>query len=212
MGDLKFFLALKIKQITIVYLFVKVCQRSCWPSQAAGFDESNNGILSEGFNELNLNKYINYVSDDELDANDQNENVKYNMRELIQSLKVVEEKQVAHNEDSQPDLETNAHDLGKPLRRTDFDTPTKDFSKEVGTSSLYDLKPFILRSTFRLSSQHPQENIISDPNKGSQTGSSPKSFCAFYDLFLLQNRSGSLLYKVNSMSLKENNYVTKLKA
>ena len=36
------------------------------------FGESNNGILSEGFNELNLNKHFGDVSDIELDANDQN--------------------------------------------------------------------------------------------------------------------------------------------
>ena len=43
------------------------------------FYESNNGILSEGFKELNLNKYFDDVSDDELDTNDYNEYKKKNM-------------------------------------------------------------------------------------------------------------------------------------
>ena len=34
------------------------------------FDESDNGILSEGFKELYLNKHFDNMSDDELDAND----------------------------------------------------------------------------------------------------------------------------------------------
>ena len=36
------------------------------------FDEFDNGILSEGFKELNLNKHFHDVSDDELDSNDLN--------------------------------------------------------------------------------------------------------------------------------------------
>ena len=31
-----------------------------------------------------------------------------------------------------------------------------------------------------MSSQHPPENIISDPNKGTQTQSSLKNLCAFF--------------------------------
>ena len=33
------------------------------------YDESDNGILSEGFKELNLNKNFDDISDDKLDAN-----------------------------------------------------------------------------------------------------------------------------------------------
>ena len=44
-----------------------------------GFDESDNEILSEGFNELNLYKYFDDVSDDEVDANDQYEDEKKNL-------------------------------------------------------------------------------------------------------------------------------------
>ena len=125
------------------------------------FDESENGILSEGFNELNLKKHFDDVSDDELDANDQNDDEKKNMQEPIQSLKEVAEKQVEH------------------IECTDFDTPTKDSSKEVETSSLNDCTPSILRRRFRLSSQHPLENIISDQNKGTQIQSSLEKLCAF---------------------------------
>ena len=58
------------------------------------FDEFDNGILSEGIKELNLNKHFNDVSDDELDANDHNEDKKKNMQDPIQSVDKVEEKQV----------------------------------------------------------------------------------------------------------------------
>ena len=37
------------------------------------FDKLDNEILSEGYNELNLNKHFDDVSDDKVDANDQNE-------------------------------------------------------------------------------------------------------------------------------------------
>ena len=70
------------------------------------FDESDNGILSEGFKELKLNKHFDDISDDELDANDLNEDKKKNMQDTIQSLDEVEERQVELTEDSQPDLET----------------------------------------------------------------------------------------------------------
>ena len=101
------------------------------------------------------------------------------MHDSILCLEENEEKQVERIEDSQPDLETNAQDLVRPPERTDFDTPTKDSSKEVGTISLNDHTPSILVRRFRLSSQHPSENIISDPNKGTQTRSSLKSLCVF---------------------------------
>ena len=89
------------------------------------FDESDNGILSEGFKELNLNKHFNDVSDDELDANDHNEDKKKNMQDPIQSLDKIEEKQVERIEDSQPDLETQPQDLET--------TPENDFSKKLHT-------------------------------------------------------------------------------
>ena len=66
------------------------------------FDESDNGILSEKFKELNLNKYFDDISDDELDANDLSEVKRKNMQDTIQSLDEVEEKQVVNIEDSQP--------------------------------------------------------------------------------------------------------------
>ena len=69
--------------------------------------------------------------------------------------------------------------MEKALERTDSNTLTKDSSKEVGTSSLEDHTPSILRRRFRLSSQHPPKNIISDPNKGTQTRSSLQNLCAF---------------------------------
>ena len=96
------------------------------------------------------------------------------MQEPIQSL---EEVQLI--EDIQPDLETNAQDLESLLKRTSLDTPTKEFSKEVRTSSLNDHTPSTLRRIFRLSSQYPPKNIINDPNKGTQTRSSLKNLCAF---------------------------------
>ena len=55
------------------------------------FYESDNGILSEGFKELKLNKHFDDLSDDDLDANDLNEGKK-NMQDPIQSLNEVEEK------------------------------------------------------------------------------------------------------------------------
>ena len=125
------------------------------------------------------NKHFDDVSDDELDANDHNEDKKKDMQDLIQSLDEVEEKQVERNEDSQHVLETQPKDLETALERTDLSSPIKDSSKEVGTSSLDDYTPSILRRRFRLSSQHPPKNIISDPNKGSQTRSSLKNLCAF---------------------------------
>ena len=53
--------------------------------------------------------------------------------------------------------------------RTDLNTPTKDSSKEVGMKSVNNHTPSILRRSFRLSSQHPPKNIMSDPNTGTQT-------------------------------------------
>ena len=119
------------------------------------FDESDNCILSEGFNESNLNKHYYDKSEDKVDANDQDEDGKRNMQEPIQSLEEVEENLVEHIEDSQTDLEIKAHDLERNHERTIFDTPTKDSSKEVAASSLNDQTPSILRRRFRLSSQHP---------------------------------------------------------
>ena len=107
------------------------------------------------------------------------------MHDSILCLEENEEKQVERIEDSQPDLETNAQDLVRPPERTDFDTPTKDSSKEVETSSLNDCTPSILRRRFRLSSQHHPKNIISDPNKGAQTQSSIKNLCDVSPLYLL---------------------------
>ena len=43
------------------------------------FDKSNNGILSEGLNELNLNKHFDDDSKDEVYANEQDEDGKKNM-------------------------------------------------------------------------------------------------------------------------------------
>ena len=149
------------------------------------FDESDKGILSEGFKELNLNKHFDDVSDDELDANDLNEDKKKNKQDPIQSLDEVEEKQVERIEDSQSDLETQSLDLKTALERTDLSTSIRDSSKEVETSSLNVYTPSILRRRLRLSSQHPPKNIISDPNTGTQTQSSLKNLCAFSFLFLL---------------------------
>ena len=74
------------------------------------FDESDNGILSEGFKELNLNKHFDDISDDELDANDISEVKRKNMQDTIQSLDEVEQKQVVNIEDSKPNLETQPQD------------------------------------------------------------------------------------------------------
>ena len=52
------------------------------------FDKSNNGILSEGLNDLNLNKHFDDKSDEE-DANEQAVDGKKNMQEPIQSLENV---------------------------------------------------------------------------------------------------------------------------
>ena len=43
------------------------------------FDEFENGTLSEGFKELNLNKHFDDISDDELDVNDTSEVKNKNM-------------------------------------------------------------------------------------------------------------------------------------
>ena len=50
------------------------------------FDESDNGILREGFKELNLNKHFDDVRDDKLDANDHNKDKQKHMQDFIQSL------------------------------------------------------------------------------------------------------------------------------
>ena len=63
------------------------------------------------------------------------------MQDAVQSLDEVEERQVKCIEDSQPDLETQSQDLETALKRTDLDTPIRDSSKEVGTSSLNDCTP-----------------------------------------------------------------------
>ena len=143
------------------------------------FDEFDNGMLSEGFKDLNLNKHFDDVNDDELDVNDLNKDKNKIMQDPIQSLVEVEEKQVERIEDSQPDLETQSHDFETALERTDLSTPIRDFQKKVGTSFLNDYTPSILRRKLRLSSQHLLENILSDPNKGTQTRSSHKHLCAF---------------------------------
>ena len=101
------------------------------------------------------------------------------MQDPIQSLDEVEERQVELIEDSQLDVKTQSQNLKTAPEYTDLDTLIRDSSKEVGTSSLNDCTPSILRRRFKLSSQHPPENIISDPNKGTQTRSSLKNLCAF---------------------------------
>ena len=50
---------------------------------------------------------------------------KKNMQDPIQSPDEVEEKQVEHIEDSQPELETQPQDLEKAPKRIDLNTPTK---------------------------------------------------------------------------------------
>ena len=52
------------------------------------FDEFDNGILSDGINDLNLNKHFDDKSDEE-DANEQAVDGKKNMQEPIQSLENV---------------------------------------------------------------------------------------------------------------------------
>ena len=101
------------------------------------------------------------------------------MQKPMQSLEDVYDKKVELIEDSQLVLETDAQDSKRQSERTIFHTPTKDFSKQVLTTSLNDSTPSILRRRFRLSSQHPPENIISDPTKVTQTRSFLKSLCAF---------------------------------
>jgi hypothetical protein len=64
-------------------------------------DELDNGILSEGFMELNLNKHFDDVSGEELDVNDPNDGKKKNIQDPKQSLDEVEEKQAEIIEDSQ---------------------------------------------------------------------------------------------------------------
>ena len=63
--------------------------------------------------------------------------------------------------------------------RTALDTSIRNPSMEVGTSSLNDYTLCILRRRLRMSSQHPLENIINDPNKGMRIRSSLKNLCAF---------------------------------
>ena len=109
------------------------------------FDESDNGTLCEGFKELNVNKHFDDISDDELDANDTSEVKKKNMQDTIQSLDEVEEKQVANIEDSQPDLETQPQNMETAPKRTALDTLIRNPSMEVGTRSLNDYTPSILR-------------------------------------------------------------------
>ena len=106
------------------------------------------------------------------------------MHDPIQSLDEVE-----RIEDSQPDLETQPQELEIAPERTDLSTPIKDSLKEVGTISLNDYKPSILRRRFGLSSQHPPKNIISNPNKGTQTRSSLKNLCAFSVVVSLVNQT-----------------------
>ena len=93
------------------------------------------------------------------------------------------------------------------LERPPVRTPTKEFSKEVETSSLNDHTPSIIRRRFRLSSQRPPKNIIGDPNKDTQTKSSLKTLCAFSAFFsLVEPKDVKEAIKepeVNSMSLKE---------
>ena len=88
-------------------------------------------------------------------------------------LKRLKKKQVERIEDLQPDLKTNVQDLERPFERTNIHTPTKDLSKEVGTSSVNDHTLSILsRRRFR-------EKIISGLHKDTQTLSSLKNLCGF---------------------------------
>ena len=89
------------------------------------FDEADYGILSEWFNELNLNKHF---DDERWWSRCQWSKWRWK-EEPIQSLEDVEEKKVECIEDSQPDLETNAQNLEKPSERSDFDTPKKRLLK-----------------------------------------------------------------------------------
>ena len=74
------------------------------------FNESDNGILSERFKELNVNKHFDDVSADELDANDHNEDKKKNMQDPIQSLDEDEENRLSslntHSLILRPNLKT----------------------------------------------------------------------------------------------------------
>ena len=90
-------------------------------------------------------------------------------KSLHKVLKRFKKKQVERIEDSQPNLETNAQDL-ENLFSVLILILHKDCSKDVGTSSLHDHKPSMLRRRFRLSSQHPSVNIISDPNTMANLG------------------------------------------
>ena len=76
------------------------------------FDESDNGTLSEGFKELNLNKHFDDITDDELDANNISEVKRQNLKDTIQSLDEVEGKQAVNIKESQPDLESQSQKLG----------------------------------------------------------------------------------------------------
>ena len=106
------------------------------------FDESDNGILSDVFNDLNLNKPFDDVSEEE-NANEKAIDGKKIMQEPIQSLEHVEDKQVEHIKDSQPYQETNAEDLERQTERTVIDTPINDSPNEVSTSSLNGNTPCI---------------------------------------------------------------------
>ena len=170
------------------------------------FDESDNGILSEKFKELNLNKYFDDISDDELDANDLSEVKRKNMQDTIQSLDEVEGKQVVNIKDSQPNLKTQSQELETAPEPIDLDTPIRNSSNEVGTSSLNDYTPSILCRRLRMSSQYSPENIKSDPTKVLKLDPLIKMYTHLL-LFLLQtqrisnkqykNQNGSLLCKMN---------------
>ena len=101
------------------------------------FDELDNGISSEGFNELNLNHFDD--ENEDVDANDQDQDEKKIMQELIQSLEDVEDKKVKQIGNSQPNLVTKAQDMERQLECTISDTTTRDSSKEIATSSLNDI-------------------------------------------------------------------------
>ena len=107
------------------------------------------------------------------------------MQDPIQSLDEVEEKQVERIEDSQLDLETQPQDLETAPEHTDLNTLIKVSSKEVGTSSLNDYTPSILRRRFRLSSQHPLETSLAIQTKVLKLDPLFKVYVHFLLLFLL---------------------------
>ena len=137
------------------------------------FDETDNGILSEGFADPKLSH-----DDDEDETSKENET---NMQENILTLNVAS-------------LETNNGSQGPDNfnKESDPSEQVQNYGNSLNKSQGLELKQkaslLILKRKFKQAFSHPEENIIIDLQSGAQTTSN--SYCDSYGfVFLIEPKT-----------------------